>query len=175
MRNRRTRVVTTLILAAAGVSALAYAEEPFSLSSPAFKDGTMLARKNAGDDKTNPNCVGENLSPPLKWKNAPADTKSFAILFVDPEGRNGLGVVHWVAYGIPASITGFAEGEVSKASDKYVGGKGTRGKSAYSGPVRPRIRARITIRSRWLRRTSTRRRCRPASLGMSFSRSSTAM
>ena len=36
----------------------------------------------------------------------------------DPEGR-GTGVDHWIAYGIPASVTGFAEGEISKPSDKY--------------------------------------------------------
>jgi phosphatidylethanolamine-binding protein (PEBP) family uncharacterized protein len=32
---------------------------------------------------------------------------------VDPEGRAPAGVAHWVAYGIPASVKGFAEGEVS--------------------------------------------------------------
>ena len=32
----------------------------------------------------------------------------------DPEGRPPGGVSHWVAYGIPATVTGFAEGEVSK-------------------------------------------------------------
>jgi hypothetical protein len=35
----------------------------FTLTSSAFKDGTMLAKKNAGANKTNPNCVGENVSP----------------------------------------------------------------------------------------------------------------
>jgi len=37
------------------------------------------------------NCVGENVSPAFSWSNAPAGTKSFAFLMVDPEGRNGLG------------------------------------------------------------------------------------
>ena len=55
----------------------------------------------------------------------------------DPEGRGGAGVHHWVAYGIPASVTSFAEGEVSKASDKYVGGKSTQGVPNYSGPCTP--------------------------------------
>jgi phosphatidylethanolamine-binding protein (PEBP) family uncharacterized protein len=56
---------------------------------------------------------------------------------VDPEGRGGLGVFHWVAYGIPANVTSFAEGEVSKATDKYVGGKSTQGVGFYSGPCTP--------------------------------------
>jgi phosphatidylethanolamine-binding protein (PEBP) family uncharacterized protein len=55
----------------------------------------------------------------------------------DPEGRQGLGVVHWIAYGIPASVTSFAEGEVSKESDKYVGGKSARSLPSYFGPCTP--------------------------------------
>jgi Raf kinase inhibitor-like YbhB/YbcL family protein len=119
------------------VAQSAYAAEPFSLTSSAFKDGTMLATKNAGNNPKNPNCIGENVSPPLSWSNVPAGTKSFALLMVDPEGRQGLGVIHWVAYGIPASVTGFAEGEVGKPSDKYVGGKGTQGLGHYLGPCTP--------------------------------------
>ena len=38
----------------------ASAADPFSLTSSSFKDGTMLAKKNAGANKANPNCVGEN-------------------------------------------------------------------------------------------------------------------
>lgn len=117
---------------------VARAAEPFLLSSPAFKDGTPLAKKNAGNRKDNPNCVGENISPPLAWANPPAGTKSFALTMVDPEGRGGMGVIHWVAYGIPVSVTSFAEGEVSKPSPNYVGGKGTAGAATYMGPCTPR-------------------------------------
>lgn len=119
---------------------VANAAEPFMLTSSAFKDGTPLQKKNSNNIPGNANCVGENVSPPLAWTNPPAGTKSFALTMVDPEGRGGTGVVHWVAYGIPASVTGFAEGEVSKPSDKYVGGKGTAGGGAttYMGPCTPR-------------------------------------
>jgi Raf kinase inhibitor-like YbhB/YbcL family protein len=110
---------------------------PFELNSPAFKDGTMLAVKNAGANKANPNCVGENVSPPLAWANPPEGTKSYALLMLDPEGRNGLRVVHWLAYNIPASVTSFAEGETSKPSPKYTGGKGTAGQATYLGPCTP--------------------------------------
>ena len=131
-------VVIAVVLASWGAVQAAEAAEAFTLTSPAFKDGTPLQKKNAGDRKDNPNCVGENVSPPLAWSNPPAGTKSFALIMVDPEGRGGLGVVHWVAYGIPASVSGFAEGEVSKASEKYVGGKGTNGAATYLGPCTPR-------------------------------------
>jgi Raf kinase inhibitor-like YbhB/YbcL family protein len=115
----------------------AQAAEAFTLKSPVLRDNGVLAKKYAGDDKSNPNCVGDNVSPPLAWSNPPEGTKSFALIMYDPEGRLGLGVVHWVAYGIPASVTGFAEGEVSKPSDKYIGGKGTRGLATYVGPCTP--------------------------------------
>ena len=91
----------------------------FTLSSPSFKDGERLAVKNAGNNKANPNCVGENISPALNWANPPEGTKSYALLMFDPEGRPPGGVSHWVAYGIPVAVTGFAEGEVSKTGDKY--------------------------------------------------------
>ena len=129
-----------IFAAAAGVLLLAgsaYAAEPFTLSSPAFKDSTLLPKKYAGAAKTNPNCVGENISPPLAWANPPAGTVSYALVMTDPEGRNGLGVDHWHAYGIPASVTSFAEGETSKPSDKFVGGKATQGTGIYNGPCTP--------------------------------------
>jgi Raf kinase inhibitor-like YbhB/YbcL family protein len=136
-------LVKRSLLLAAGV-ALAFAcggqsanAQSFTITSSTFKDGEMLATKNAGNNKQNPNCVGDNVSPPLSWTNVPEGTKSFALIMYDPEGRGGLGVVHWVAYGIPASVTGFAEGEVSKESDKYVGGKSTPGLSHYFGPCTP--------------------------------------
>jgi Raf kinase inhibitor-like YbhB/YbcL family protein len=109
----------------------------FTLSSPNFKDGERLAVKYAGNNKANPNCVGENISPALSWSNVPEGTKSFAILMFDPEGRPPGGVSHWVAYGIPASVTGFAEGEVSKTGDKYVGGTSLMKLPHYFGPCTP--------------------------------------
>src|SRR5690349_25147418 len=115
----------------------ALAADPFTLTSPAFKDGTLMAKKNAGANKSNPNCVGQNVSPPLSWSNPPAGTRSYALLMLDPEGRQALGVSHSVAYRTPVSVTGFAEGETSRPMDKYVGGKGTNGFSYYQGPCTP--------------------------------------
>jgi Raf kinase inhibitor-like YbhB/YbcL family protein len=113
----------------------------FSLSSATFKDGTMMPTKVANMNQPganpNPNCVGQNVSPQLTWSNPPDGTKSFALTMVDPEGRGGLGVFHWVAYGIAPNVNSFAEGEVSKASDKYVGGKSTQGVGNFSGPCTP--------------------------------------
>jgi Raf kinase inhibitor-like YbhB/YbcL family protein len=115
----------------------ALAAGPFTLSSSSFKDGERLAQKFAGNNKSNPNCVGENISPQLTIADPPEGTKSFALLMFDPEGRPPGGVSHFVAYGIPVSVTSFAEGELSKPSDKYVGGQSTMKLSNYFGPCTP--------------------------------------
>jgi hypothetical protein len=135
-----THVLRHLVAASAltlAFAAGAAAADPFTVTSTTFKDGQMMPRKVANSTSTNPNCVGENVSPQLSWTGVPDGTRSFAILMEDPEGRGGAGVHHWVAYGIPASVTSFAEGEVSKASEKYVGGKSTQGVGNYSGPCTP--------------------------------------
>lgn len=136
--------ITGAVCLALGLAGLAIAggqparaAEPFTIESSAFKDGGRLQVKNAGNIKQNPNCVGDNVSPPLSWKNAPAGTKSFAITMHDLAGRNGLGVDHWVIYGIPASVTGLAEGEASKPSDKFVGGQNLPKTGLYFGPCTP--------------------------------------
>lgn len=132
--------VTGLVVAAWGVTGVANAADPFTLTSATFKDGTMMPRKVANKNNPanpNPNCVGDNVSPQLSWSGVPDGTKSFAITMVDPEGRGGLGVFHWVSYGIPANVTSFAEGEVSAESPKYVGGKSTQGVGYFSGPCTP--------------------------------------
>jgi Raf kinase inhibitor-like YbhB/YbcL family protein len=132
----RFRTIALAGLFASGIHA-AQAAEPFTLTSPAFKDGGRLAVKNAGNIKSNPNCVGENISPPLAWAHPPEGTKSYVLMLFDPEGRPPNGVSHFVAYGIPASVTGFAEGDLSKPSDKYIGGTSTQKVSFYSGPCTP--------------------------------------
>jgi len=109
----------------------------FTLSSPGRADNAMLTRPYAGKNPANPNCVGENLSPALAWTRAPAGTRSFAIVMDDQAGRAGLGVNHWTAYGIPATLDGLAEGEASVPSSKLVMGKNTLGMS-YLGPCPPR-------------------------------------
>jgi phosphatidylethanolamine-binding protein (PEBP) family uncharacterized protein len=150
------------LVAAVVVSSSLAAEAPgasagtFALSSPAYQDNGPLPKKFAGNDESNPNCVGENISPPLSWSNPPKGTKSYALVLYDPEGRGGLGVVHWVAYGIPVADTGLPEGEVSHASPKFVlysdrdrpradgRAAGADARRALRGAQRPRPRCRRT-------------------------------
>jgi Raf kinase inhibitor-like YbhB/YbcL family protein len=109
---------------------------PFMASSPTFSDGGTLTKKQAADDPMRM-CGGENVSPALAWSNAPAKTKSFVIFMIDPDGLLGQGVSHWLGYSIPANVTGLAEGEMTKGSKNFVGGKGTRDNALYIGPCPP--------------------------------------
>src|SRR5438132_719786 len=136
MKNSFILALTVAFAAVCGAQS-ASAQGVFTLSSSGFKDGERLATKFAGNNKSNPNCVGENISPALSWSNPPEGTKSFAILMFDIDGRPPGGVSHWVAYGIPATVKGFAEGEVSKQTDKFVGGQSLMKLPHYFGPCTP--------------------------------------
>lgn len=114
------------------------ATAPFDISSRSFRDGGVMALKYSGNRKESANCLGSNVSPELTWSNPPEGTKSYALFLQDPEGRLGLGVIHWVAYGIAPTIHSFAEGELSVASGKYVLGKSFyEGATTYIGPCPP--------------------------------------
>jgi Raf kinase inhibitor-like YbhB/YbcL family protein len=140
MKRISATLLTTGGFLAASLLAVpvARAADVLTLTSSAVQDNGILATKNACNDKQRtPNCVGENISPPPAWLNVPDGTKSFALVLVDPEGRAPAGVTHMVVYGIPADVKGFAEGELSKPSEKFVGGKSTMNQGVYFGPGTP--------------------------------------
>ncbi|MBV8536284.1 MAG: YbhB/YbcL family Raf kinase inhibitor-like protein, partial [Alphaproteobacteria bacterium] len=71
MSYRMSVVVLVGALAAACLlpssHASAAAKKVFDISSPALRDFGMLKTKYAGKNEQNKNCVGDNVSPPLKW------------------------------------------------------------------------------------------------------------
>jgi len=79
----------------------------FELKSPAFKNNERIPRKHTGE--------GEDASPALAWSNAPAGTKSFALIMDDPDAPVGLWI-HWVLYDLPATLTSLPEGVTKKES-----------------------------------------------------------
>jgi Raf kinase inhibitor-like YbhB/YbcL family protein len=114
------------------------AESYLDLASPDFEDGGTLPMKFGGNNPQNANCTGQNASPALAWKNPPAGTKSFAILLFDTAGRAPVGVVHWFAYGLPATKMGFKEDEAAQPPSGYIGGKSTMNLPSYFGPCPPK-------------------------------------
>ena len=86
IRQVLTAAVGILLFAGA-----AHAAGPFTLTSSNFKDNTVMDSNTAGNVASNPNCVGQNVSPELKWSNTPAAAKSLVLVMSDWEGQGGLG------------------------------------------------------------------------------------
>jgi Raf kinase inhibitor-like YbhB/YbcL family protein len=134
-------IVLALSLALGVVDAAGAAEPHFTLSSSAFNDNDMLPLKYAGGRLCASGGRGGNISPPLSWTSPPAGTKSFAVLMIDPDGRRGIGSVHWVAYGIPATRNGLKEGEGATQTADVTLGRNSRGTIGYTGPCGPPVGA----------------------------------
>jgi len=144
VKHRRSIGLVAAALALAGCAAMSPGVAPvgdpgfgFALWSPGRADNAQLETRYAGKNPNNPNCVGENLSPALAWTRAPAATRSFVILMDDQAGRAGLGVNHWVAYGIAPGTTGLPEAAATAATAGFVAGKNSVGLT-YLGPCPPR-------------------------------------
>lgn len=106
----------------------------FTVSSTDFKDNDLLSTLHgAGDDGPRP-CGGKNVSPQIGWSNPPPGTKSYALVMHDVDGRGGLGVSHWIIYGIPPHITALPQGAGTPEPTQWVGGVNNRGHGRYYGP-----------------------------------------
>ena len=96
----------------------------FEATSPDFADNAILDADTASTGKSRRGpweCGGKNLAPAISWKNAPKDTKSFAVLMDDPDAAMGRGGNHWIVYGIPPTATGLPRG-AKEAPGVYVAG-----------------------------------------------------
>ncbi|MFO7553324.1 MAG: YbhB/YbcL family Raf kinase inhibitor-like protein [Haliea sp.] len=108
---------------------MGFALSELQLTSSAFGNGGNIPAKHTGE--------GDDLSPPLAWCNAPANTRAFAIICHDPDaplvsGCGTYGFVHWVLYNIPGNVNTLAEGD-----NGYTGGRNDFGTIGYGGPMPP--------------------------------------
>ncbi|MBU4009844.1 MAG: YbhB/YbcL family Raf kinase inhibitor-like protein [Proteobacteria bacterium] len=87
------------------ISSISFAED-FLLSSPVLEPGKILGIEQVF---LGFGCTGKNISPALSWKDAPADTKSFAITVYDPDAPTGSGWWHWIIFNIPATVNDLKE------------------------------------------------------------------
>jgi Raf kinase inhibitor-like YbhB/YbcL family protein len=101
------------------------------LTSLAFQNGTAIPKTYTGD--------GADQSPPLRWAESPAGTKSLALICNDPDAPRGTWV-HWVLFNLPAQSR---ELEASVPTTETLGNgakQGTNdfGNIGYGGPAPPK-------------------------------------
>lgn len=120
-------LIITLAVVEAG-----FGQGSMELCSPAFKDGGHIPQKYVMKA-----IGGENISPPLVWKDSPKGTKSFAISIVDhhPVADNW---VHWLVIDIAADVDAIPEGASGNAMPTgSVELMNSYGSIGYGGPQPP--------------------------------------
>lgn len=103
-----------------------------TLSTTAFPDGGQIPAKYTQ--------AGDQTSPALVWKNAPANTASFVLHMHDMEvarNRTTDDQVHWVVWNIPGSATGLPEGVPQGADLKDGSHQISASGPMYRGPGAP--------------------------------------
>jgi Raf kinase inhibitor-like YbhB/YbcL family protein len=106
-----------------------YEGRTVQLKSSAFSDGSVIPRRCT--------CEGEDLSPPLQWSDAPAETRSFVLLCDDLDAPVGKWH-HWAAFDIPVERTALADGAGRPGQAGLTQAINDFGKLGYGGPCPPR-------------------------------------
>ncbi|MFA5276271.1 MAG: YbhB/YbcL family Raf kinase inhibitor-like protein [Candidatus Omnitrophota bacterium] len=92
------------------------------LTSPSFANNEYIPPKFS--------CQGDDVNPELLIKDIPANTKTLALLVVDPDAPSGLWT-HWVVYNIPLLS------RITEASVPGVQGLNSAGENSFHGPCPP--------------------------------------
>ena len=101
------------------------------LSSNAFADGAAIPHRFT--------CDGEDLSPPLKWNDVPAGTRSFVLRCDDPDAPAGVWH-HWAVYDIAADQVELSEGAAQDTAQRFKQAINDFQRRGYGGPCPPRSR-----------------------------------
>lgn len=105
------------------------------VSSPAFASGEAIPHPYTA--------YGENFSPALTWRGAPASTQSFVVLAEDPDAKAPAPspFVHWSMYDLPVEQAALHESMPTTPRLPMLGGahqgRTSRGTIGYVGPRPP--------------------------------------
>ena len=100
----------------------------FEVQSIAFAHGDTIPERHT--------CDGDHISPPLSFSDYPVETLSFAIIMEDPDAPLPP-YVHWVAWGIPASLSFVSEDQNNSPQPGISQGVNDKDESQYYGPCPP--------------------------------------
>jgi Raf kinase inhibitor-like YbhB/YbcL family protein len=106
--------------------------DSIALESPAFEDGGSIPARYTAD--------GEKISPPLRWRGAPADAESLVLIVEDPDAPTADPFVQLIAWDLPPDLAELPEGELK--SPRHEGldemlGRNSYLQSAWSPPDPP--------------------------------------
>jgi len=110
----------------------------FRVTSPTMKEQGVIGNEHVYSSF---GCNGRNVSPELRWEQAPKDAKSFAVTVYDPDAPTGSGWWHWVIFNIPPSVrslpVGAGKSDGSSAPQGSVQSMTDFGQQGYGGPCPP--------------------------------------
>jgi Raf kinase inhibitor-like YbhB/YbcL family protein len=108
----------------------------FVLASDDFSDGATMPD---GLIYNGMGCTGGNTSPALRWRGAPAGTKSLVLALHDPDAPTSVGFTHWMLYDLDPQTTSLAAGAGKKHHNPHGSAHGLNdfGENAYDGPCPP--------------------------------------
>jgi hypothetical protein len=100
------------------------------LGSSAFKEGQSIPNQYT--------CEGKNISPPLSWKGAPANTESFVLMVDDPDSPTGVWT-HWLVFNLGADVSELKEDLVNSPAGIGSAKQGVNSYKnvGYGGPCPP--------------------------------------
>ena len=96
--------------------------QKLKITSTAFKEGEAIPSKYT--------CDGEEINPPLKVDDIPANAKTLAVIVEDPDAPKGT-YDHWLVWNISPT------GHIKENSRPGISGHNGAGKTGYHGPCPP--------------------------------------
>ncbi|MEQ1789645.1 MAG: YbhB/YbcL family Raf kinase inhibitor-like protein [Rickettsiales bacterium] len=124
MRNLVWMAVCVLLFSQTTLADTIPSQSTFTISSSTIKDRANFPTENT--------CDGKDISPDIKWENAPKETASFALILSDLNAPGGV-FYHWAVYNIPRTMSGISDFPlgISLAKNSW-------NRPVYNGPCPPK-------------------------------------
>jgi Raf kinase inhibitor-like YbhB/YbcL family protein len=122
-RQLRLRLVALVLGIGLAACSQPVTNSRLTLRSDAFDEGGSIPVRYS--------CDAEDVSPPLSWSGAPAETGAFALIVRDADAGN---FVHWVLTDIPADVTSLPDGMGDTVG---IAGRNDFGRVGWGGPCPP--------------------------------------
>lgn len=101
-------------------------ENNMKITSPVLENNGNIPRKYTCDDA--------GINPPLEFSDVPADAKSLALIFHDPDAPVAGGFAHWVIFNIDPAASGIKENSAPASGAE---GTNSSSKTGYTSPCPP--------------------------------------